>query len=221
MEQSDQERQSACPYGYLIGNRNNMIIQHLALGGKTIATPPDGSFHNSFSDLESQSYNKNYFNYTNIDSDVDYITLYFGINDSHHRPGSTGSDGEEKKGAIEIGTINDSDNSTFYGAWNITMQYLIDNYPFAHIGIIVSNGCETDEYRQATIAIATKWGIPYIDLNGDDRTPVMNRSTNANISSVVRNARSSAFRTSKTNGHPSAKAHEYESLFIENFLRTL
>lgn len=36
-------------YGYLIGNRNNMNIQHLAEGGRTMATPPDGSFFNAFS----------------------------------------------------------------------------------------------------------------------------------------------------------------------------
>ena len=45
-------------------------------------------------------------------------------------------------------------NTTFYGAWNLTLDYLIKNYPFAHIGIIVSNGCETDDYRVATIAVA-------------------------------------------------------------------
>ena len=36
-------------YGYLIGNRNNMEIQHLAAGGRTMATPADGNFSNCFS----------------------------------------------------------------------------------------------------------------------------------------------------------------------------
>lgn len=198
-------------YGYIIGNRNNMSIQHLAAGGRTIATPADGSFSNAFSkDL-----------YKTIDNDVDYITLYFGINDSHHRPDASGSDGEDQTGIIEIGTIDDTVNSTFYGAWNVVLEYLITNYPMAHIGILVSNGCETDEYRQATIAIANKWGIPYIDLNGDEHTPMMNRSTNPNASSVVKNLRSNAFKVGGSNGHPSAKAHAYESTFIEAFLRRL
>lgn len=199
-------------YGYLIGNRNNMEIQHLAAGGRTIATPADGSFTNAFSNEM----------YKNIDADVDYITLYFGINDSHHRPGSTGSDGEDQTGIIELGTINDTNANTFYGAWNVVMQYLIEKHPYAHIGIIVSNGCETSEYPEAEIAIAKKWGIPYIDLNGDERTPMMNRSTNSSISSTARNLRTKAFSVNHgTNGHPSAKAHEYESYFIEEWLRSL
>lgn len=57
------------------------------------------------------------------------------------------------------------------------MEYLIAHHPYAHIGILVSNGCETDDYRLATIEVAKKWGIPYIDLNGDERTPMMHRST--------------------------------------------
>ena len=202
-------------YGYLIGNRNDMNIQHMAFGGRTIATPQNLSSHNCFSDTESPQ------NYTKIDSDVDYITLYFGINDSHNAPTSDGSDGEILVGEIPLGTINDTTVNTFYGAWNVILPYLIKNYPFAKIGILVSNGCDTDEYRQATIKVAKKHGIPYIDLNGDDRTPCMNRSTNENILSSVRISRTKAFRVSETNGHPNAKAHEYESYFIENFLRSL
>lgn len=207
-------------YGYIIGNRNDMVIQNLTLGGRTIATPADGSFHNAFSDLSNSNTGHNY---TMIDSDVDYITLYFGINDSHHRPKSTGSDGEDQSGVIEIGTINDNTNTTFYGAWNMTLDYLIKNYPFAHIGIIVSNGCETDEYRVATIAVAKKFGIPYIDLNGDEKTPCMLRSTNSAIDSSIRTERTKAMSVNYRGGnsHPSSKAHEYQSYFIENFLRSL
>lgn len=207
-------------YGYIIGNRNDMVIQDLTRGGRTIATPADGSFHNAFSDLSNSNTGHNY---TMIDSDVDYITLYFGINDSHHRPHSTGSDGEDQSGIIEIGTINDNTNTTFYGAWNMTLDYLIKNYPFAHIGIIVSNGCETDEYRVATITVAKKFGIPYIDLNGDEKTPCMLRSTNSAIDSSIRTERTKAMAVNYSGGnsHPSSKAHEYQSYFIENFLRSL
>lgn len=199
-------------YGYLIGNRNNMVIQNLSSGGRTMATPSDGTFTNCFSkDI-----------YKTIDTDVDYITLYFGINDSHHRSAATGTDGEDTAGVIEIGTINDTDNTTFYGAWNVVIDYLITNYPNAHIGILVSNGCETDDYRVATIAVAKKFGIPYIDLNGDERTPCMIRSTNSEIASSVRTARTKQWTVNYgTNNHPNAQAHEYESIFIENFLRNL
>lgn len=101
------------------------------------------------------------------------------------------------------------------------LNWLIINRPFAHIGIIVSNGLGLDEYRQAEIEIANKWGIPYIDLNGDERTPMMLRSTNPAICDAAKNARLNAQRISSTNQHPNSEAYEYESTFIEQFLRTL
>jgi lysophospholipase L1-like esterase len=205
-------------YGRLIAERNKMSLQWMAAGGRTIATPSDGSFTNAFSlDL-----------YKNIDADVDYITIYLGINDSHHAPGSSGDDGEDKSGEIPLGTINDTTNATFYGAWNVVIPYLIEKHPFAHIGIIVSNGCDTEEYREAEKAIAKKYGIPYIDLNGDERTPCMIRSKNPNIPQSIRNLRTLAQAidydgsiTGTPNSHPNKAAHEYESVFIENFLRSL
>jgi hypothetical protein len=205
-------------YGYIIGNRNDMNIQHLAQGGKTLAYPADGSFHNSFTDVSGSAPN----NYTSIAEDADYITLYFGINDSHHASGTSGTDGEDVTGVIPLGTIDDADNTTFCGAWNVCLEWLIQNRPFAHIGIIVSNGCDSDDYRTATIAAANKWGIPYIDLNGDERTPMMLRSTNPAHTSAAKNARKMAQAIDPaTNTHPNAKALEYESTFIEAWLRTL
>ena len=156
-------------YGYLIAERNDMTIQDLTRGGRTMATPKEGNFHNCFSEEL----------YKTIDKDVDYITLYFGINDSHHA--GIGKDGEVTNGYIPLGSINDNDVSTFYGAWNVVMTYLIENYPFAHIGIIVSNGCGVMEYPEAEIQIAKKYGVPYINLNGDERTPAMIRAVNPDI----------------------------------------
>lgn len=199
-------------YSYLIAERNGMQVQHLAAGGMTMATPSDEEFLNTFSGGL----------YKTIDDDADYITLYFGINDSHHRPKSTGDDGEVKRGVIHLGTIEDTRIDTFYGAWNVVMEHLITNHPFAHIGIIVSNGCETDDYRKAEIAIATRWGVPYLDLNGDARTPAMGRSTNEDIDPDVRSFRTQQFAVAfPKNTHPNAKAHAYESVFIENWLRSL
>ena len=65
-------------YPYLIGNRNDMEIVPFFMGGRTIAFPEDGTFHNSLTDPEAEWY------YRNIPEDSDYITLYLGINDSHH-----------------------------------------------------------------------------------------------------------------------------------------
>ncbi|MDO4961166.1 MAG: SGNH/GDSL hydrolase family protein [Eubacteriales bacterium] len=209
-------------YGYIIGNRNEMDIQFLAYGGKCLACPPDGSFHNSFTDMKCNEYNPEWFNYKDIAEDADYITLYFGINDSHHEPGTHGDDGEAKAGPVLIGTAADEDTSTFCGAYNVVLRWLLENRPFAHIGIIVSNGMDRDEYRVRTIEIAKKWGIPYIDLNGDERTPMMIRSSNPVHSEEARLMRTKAMAVNYgVNNHPNAAAHEYESYFIENFLKTL
>lgn len=198
-------------YPYIIGNRNDMEIQKLFLSGRMITTPTSGDVTNSVSTGI----------YQQVDEDVNYITLYLGINDSDNLEGS-GDDGEDYNRPITLGDINSTDIHTFYGAWNVVLKWLIENRPFAHIGIIVSNGMNSnDTLRTAEIALANKWGIPYIDLNGDERTPMMHRSTNANHSQEAKNARLSAFRISPSNTHPNAMAYEYESTFIENFLKTL
>ena len=189
-------------YPYLIANRHNMDLGNFFAGGKTLALPSDGSSTNAFA-----------YDYQNIAADTDYLTIYLGINDSHHASSQTGQ--------IAIGTISDNTTATFYGAWNVILSWLIENRPNLHIGIIVSHGCDSDDYRTATIAIAQKYGIPYIDLNGDSRTPCMIRSSNANIASAVRTQRTLNWRVSSENAHPNAACHAYEATFIEDFLRTL
>lgn len=197
-------------YPYLIGNRHNMTIQNLFKAGRTLAHPSDDTFTNTFADI-----------YQTVAADADYLTIYLGINDSHHRPDAWGSDGEDTTGEITLGTINDNTTGTFYGAWNVILTWLITNRPNLKIGIIATNGAETDDYRVATIAIAQKYGIPYIDLNGDARTPCMIRSTNANMASAIKTLRTTNWRISSSNNHPNADCHVYESTFIEEFLRTL
>jgi lysophospholipase L1-like esterase len=160
-------------------------------------------------------------NYQNVAADADYLTIYLGINDSHHRPNAYGSDGEDTTGEITLGTIADNTTATYYGAWNVILTWLITNRPNLKIGIIVTNAAETDEYRVASIAIAKKFGIPYIDLNGDERTPCMIRSTNADVASDVRTLRTNNWRISSSNSHPNEACHVYESTIIENFLRSL
>lgn len=209
-------------YPYFIGNRTGIEVLSFFTGGRTLAYPSDGSFTNSVTCPSASCY------YRNVPADVDYITIYLGINDSHHENGSSGTDGEDVTGVIPLGSIGDANTSTYYGAWNVVLSWLMENRPNAHIGIIVSNGCDRAEYRTAQIEIAKKYGVPYIDLNGDERTPVMIRSQNPDIASSVKTIvnRKQAVDydgtiTGKVNMHPNDEAHEYESTFIENFLRSL
>lgn len=201
-------------YPYYIANRTEINVVSFFGGGRTLAYPSDGSFTNSICCPTSAFY------YQNIPADADYITIYLGINDTHHA--GIGDDGEDMSGYIYLGTADSTATNTYYGAWNTILTWLRANRPFAHIGIIVTNGA-TQEYRQASIDMAKKYGYPYLDLNGDEKTPCMIRSVNTNIASAVRLQinKLQAVDYAGGNLHPNDSAHEYESYFIENFLRTI
>ena len=105
------------------------------------------------------------------------------------------------------------------------LTWLITNRPNAHIGIIVTNGLTIVGYRTAQIEIAEKYGIPYIDLNGNERTPAMIRTVNPNIPSTIKQALIQKWAVQPSgedvNWHPNEAAHLFESTFIENFLRSI
>ena len=137
-----------------------------------------------------------------------YITLWFGINDSAR---------------CYLGTIDDTGLTTFYGALNWSASTLISKFPLAHIGFVVSNRCETD-FQQAVRDVATKYGIPYLDMVSDVKIPTVGgdrKNQTPAIASQLYQRWSNIFCVSSTNRHPNEKAHEYQSTFIENWLRSL
>ena len=185
-------------YSYLIGNRTGCDVRNISAGGTTIC----------YYDTYGFTKPENGIMYQTNFSDADIITIYYGINDSHNR--------------IPIGNIDDMDPTTFYGAFNVALDYLTKNYPKAKIGIIVSNGCDTEDYPEATEQIAIKWGLPYLDLDGGVNGITMLRSSS-------RNPTPDAEKTEilkqqwvhEHNWHPNEYAHELESHFIEEWLLTL
>jgi lysophospholipase L1-like esterase len=202
-------------YPYLIGNRNNMDIVNFFEHGRTLAYPSDGTFANSLTNPSANWY------YQNIPADADYITIYLGINDGNHYAGSS-QDEEDTTGYIGLGAIDDNTTATYYGAWNVVLSWLMANRPFAHIGIIISNGCLNADWMNAQIAIANKYGLPYLNLNGDERCPAMIRSQNPNIpASVKAIIKNKQAVDPDSNTHPNDDAHIFESTFIENFLRSI
>lgn len=193
-------------YPYWIGRRNpRLTVINEAVNGSTMASGENGV--NPFSETR----------YTNIPSDTDFITLMFGINDNGN--------------GVPIGTIDDNDNTTFYGAWNVVLSYFRTNFPFAHIGIIVGPGMQTQsgqDYANAEIAVAQKWGIPYLNIqfeSGGGKIPLMLRTSNSNVSSTLKTLvnQQQFVNSSETtpNHHPNEDAHEFASNFIEEWLRTL
>lgn len=185
-------------YPYLIGRRNNMDVVNMAVAGSTMTNLNDeAQTRLQFSKEE----------YQNIPLDTDYITIKYGIND--------------KNQTAPIGTIDDTENTTFYGAWNVVLEWIVTNLPFAKVGIIVSNGMVGRiEYNEAVRNIAKKWGIPYLDEDNGEQVPLLHL-TNKDVCDAVNNLKRAEFGMSASDGHPNEKAHEYESTFIETWLRTL
>ena len=185
---------------YFIGLRNNMTIINDGLSGSTMAEIKSGDSYETtpFCDVSR---------YQSIPEDTDYITLWFGINDANH---------------CLLGTIDDSTGATFYGAWNVVLDWIIQNRPNAKIGIIITN-LSTDTFREATREIAKKWGIPFLDMMGDYQVPVLigGREDDLGLDSDVASARTAHWRIASDNMHPTVAAHRYESTFIEAFLRRL
>ena len=184
-------------YPFFIGRRNRMTVVNEAKCGNTITNLPNRP--NAFSIARHQG----------LPADADYITLHFGINDD---------DAHQKS---PIGEITDTENTTFYGAWNVTLRYLITHHPYAKIGIIVPNGC-TRPYTDAIRAVARRWGIPYLDLPCDYAVPLLNRVADKDeICAEARSIRNEQFSVSEKNRHPNVRAHEFESTVIEHWLRSL
>ena len=185
-------------YPYFIGLRTGAEIVNEAISGSTMAYV-DGN-RNEFSTPNGR--------YTQIPADADYIILYFGINDSHQ--------------SVPIGAISDNTNTTFYGAWNIAMQYLLEHHPDAKIGIIISNGCDRIDYPNAEIAIAKKYGVSYLDFNSDYKVPILFRvNGKPETDASIIQANYEHYRVSSTNGHPNVVMHEYESTIIQHWLESI
>lgn len=182
-------------YPFMIGLRNNMNIVNLATGGQTMAASS-----NSFMTR-----------YTQVDADADYITIYLGTNDEGN--------------GIPVGTLEDSTDATFCGAYNIAMEHILENHPFAHIGIVVANHTNA-EYMEMTRKMAERWGVPCLDL-GSPQVPLMNRYTGRNVCAKAQEIREKNFNVridangNVQNAHPNTAAQEYFSTFFEAWLRTL
>lgn len=182
-------------YPYLIGSRNAMEIYMNAYNGASLAEC-------------GRTYDETFIrgHYRDIPKDSDYITLNFGINDWHQN--------------VPLGTMDSKDPTEFSGAWNILLKYLLEEYPYAHIGILIPNGT-VHAYTDVVRAMAEKWGIPYLDLEEGKNVPLMHRAERTGVCQEAKDLRMRSFIVGGDNHHPSPKAHAYESTFIENFLRTL
>lgn len=190
----DETMQTYKTYPWWIANRNRMTLVNEAISGTTMHNNGDsGAFSLT--------------RYTQIPADADYITLCFGLNET----------------TATLGKLSDSDNTTVMGAWNVVLEHLITNHPYAKIGIIIPDAWCSQEMHDALISVAVYWGIPYLDLKGDKSVPLMigGRYSDVTVSARAVALRNGAFQMSDSDSHPNPKAHAYRSTVIENFLRSL
>lgn len=183
-------------YPYFVGRLFGMNVSVLGAGGMKM-----GHIDGSTNDFSTSLYQS-------IPNDADYITLKFGINDDNYN--------------TPIGTINDNTNETYYGAWNVVMSYIIANHPTAKIGIIISNGIDYGSgYGEATIAIAKKYGVPYLNEYNGEQVPLLIRSARQDVDASIIQIRNETFRVSSENTHPNSICQEYEAKFLGEWLKTL
>lgn len=190
----DTNRKMYKTYPWWIAERNNMTLINEAKCGTTITNAFNGE-RNPFSVSR----------YLAIPTDVDYVTLMFGLNE-------TGLTDEQ------IGSKTDTDNTTLWGAYNIVFKHFLTNMPLAKIGVIIADAWMNEKYANAVKEICKDWGIPVLDLKFDTSiTAGIDGRTGMNSDAI--SLRNKVFALK--NGHPSVEAHRYRSTIIEHFLRSL
>lgn len=199
----DKKRQMYKTYPWWIAERNNMELINEARCGSIMALSKE-----YLADTENKDINlKQPFSverYKKVPLDADYVLLQFGLNDMF---------------CCNLGSIDDETNETFYGAFNLVLEYFLTYMPYAKIGTVVSNSYLDRNYRQAIIDVSRKWGIPYLDLLEDDSVPSTLEKTS--MCDKAKKLRINAFYVSEKNGHPNLKAHELMSTVYEDFLRRI
>ena len=125
----------------------------ISTGGTNSAASSDDSFCNR---------------YTNMDNEADLVTVLGGINDLLHK--------------VPLGTMDDTDGTTFYGALKLLCEGLINKYPNSKIIFFTplkaaygSNGLDTngynllnlnlEDYIQVMKKVCNYYCIPIIDLS--------------------------------------------------------
>lgn len=174
-------------YAALVALRHGMTYYNYGVSGSTLSNCNDKSFSVT--------------RYQEMADNIDYLTIWFGWNDFAY---ST------------LGTIDDTIDTTFYGAWNKVLPYLINKYPTAKIGLVVPYGTNAD-WRNAVRLIAKKFGLPYLDLMSES-TPLFYEKEYEVDADVVA-LRKSTFLADGT--HPNQTGYDYLSTVYENWLKSL
>ena len=183
-------------YPYIIGNRNNMGVLNQGASGTT---------------LNQYIVNRKF---ESIPNDVDYITIWFGINDKGH--------------GVQIGSATDkveawsNEKSGSTGAaFNYIFEWIFTNRPFAHVGVIVTDFAE-QERRNVIVECCKRWGVAFLDLYNPTIPMIRTRGEQIELDPKIKEIRDKQFSLNGAKDmHPNNKAHQWQSNIIENFMRGL
>lgn len=187
-------------YPWWIATRNNMTLVN---EGKCGGIMP---LSKAYLDGQAAITERNPYSnerYKSVPEDADYLTIWFGINDTS---------------TTNLGTADDTTNETFYGAYNVVLEWLLVNRPALKIGLIVTTFAAAS-YRQAVRDIGKRWGIPVLDMMGDETPTLFGKEEG--LCDAANQIYRNKFQVSETNAHPNILAHENMSTYIEAFLRRL
>lgn len=195
-------------YQNIIADRTGMQVYTNAVGGRTLVR---GSNTNNL--FNNDAYKKL--------PACDYLTIWFGINDAYT---------SRSKGGIE-----DTTNTTFYGAWNILLSYFIANMPNTKIGIIIpyperKQINQTDDatpetwqryldYVDAARTIARKYGLKVLDLLSRDTNMFVWRDDDSLLDGGIVAQRFTDFTYDGT--HPNQAGYDFLAPIIMEWLKTL
>ena len=177
-------------YGWRIANRNAMTYYNGGISGSTMA---DVTNRDGFSVTR----------YTKLPNNINYLLIFFGTNDSSLAP---------------LGTITDTTNATFYGAWNVVMPYIINNHPYTKIGLIVPYKPDAS-IREAVRLIGNKWGCAVFDMMQAGTPLFYQKESSVDVAQdAITQNRTNYFADGT---HPNSAGHELLADMIETFLYTL
>lgn len=187
-------------YQYFIAKRNGMNLVTNAVNGCTMSDCGDSrpAFVNG--------------RYLNVPLDCDYLTLWFGINDSNAYL--------QQNYDISLGQMGDTDTKTFYGAYDMMLNYFVTNMPNCKIGLVASHTCASS-YCEAVRELAKKYGLKVFDIQKDSNIPYWADTSYgaSEVDSEIKTQRASDWWTN--NSHPNTAGYEYISYPFEHWLRSL
>lgn len=171
-------------YAELVAERHGMTCIKDGIGGSTISNIGNGK---SFTEGR----------YLNVPS-FDYLTIWFGWNDAAYS---------------SLGTINDTTDKTFYGAYNKVLTHFITQYPTKKIGIIVPY-CSDTKIQEAVRKLSSKFGVPCLDLADSQKCSLI-----WDLKTETGLARTNALTYDTT--HPNQAGYDFISTMYEQFLLSL